>query len=113
MPFPPPKDHQISLDDAARLTARFRTKHPGAVKAGLFPNDVYLRLLGNKAGAGIRIYFGMDEQGNLTPVLCSVDADGNDLLPAAGKGDGSGNELMDTSYPCPIWCGDGNALNGE
>lgn len=113
MPFPPPKDHRIDLADAAKLTARFRDTHPGAVKAGLFPNDVYMRLLGNKAAVGIRIYFGQDETGNITPVLCSVDADGNDLLPAAGKGGEGGNELFEYSFPCPIYCGDGNALSGE
>ncbi|MCL4866858.1 MAG: hypothetical protein KJZ47_13265 [Gemmatimonadales bacterium] len=115
MPFPPPKDHRIDLDAASKLTRRFREAHPGAVKASLFPNDVFLQLLGNKQGAGIRIYYGADEKGNITPVLCSVDANGNDLLPGAakGEGEGEGNELMEFGYPCPIYCGDGNSLNGE
>ncbi len=113
MPFPPPKEHRISMEDAARLTERFRQNHMGAVKAGLFPNDVYMRLLGNAHSAGIRIYFGQDEKGNICPVLCCVDAEGNDLLPAMAKGGDPGNELFDISFPCPPFCGDGNSLNGE
>jgi len=113
MPFPPPREHRIELAEAAKLTQRFRDNHKGAVKAGLFPNDVYMRMLANASGSGIRIYFGEDEKGAITPILCSVDGDGNDLLPESATGGGPGNELMDVSFPCPIWCGDGNTLNGE
>lgn len=112
MPLPPPRDHRIDLPDAARLTSAFQKKFPDQPKASLFPLHVFLRL-GAQAGAGaIRIYYGLDAEGMLTPVLAGVNGEGNDMLPGTARDDGEQYELFEFSYPCPIFCGDGNALNG-
>jgi hypothetical protein len=113
MPFPPPQDHHITLAEASQLTATYRETHKGAIKASLFPSSVYLRLLGQHDCLGIRIYYGQNEKGELCPVLCGVDSEGNDMLPGAEAGDTGENELYDLSFPCPTFCGDGNSLNGE
>ncbi len=114
MPFPSPKNHVISVPDASEMTSAFQRKFPGMSKAGMFPIEVFLELSRQKGCRGIRIYFGLDKEGQMVPVLAGVDEDQNDLLPGSGKAgaDEEGNHLYEFSYPCPIFCGDGNALNG-
>jgi hypothetical protein len=114
MPFPPPQNHVIALSDAAELTTAFQRKFPGSAKAGMFPIEVLLELSRQAGCHGLRIYFGLDKEGNVVPVLAGVDANQNDQLPAVGKAadGGEGNQLYEFSYPCPIFCGEGNALNG-
>jgi hypothetical protein len=104
----------IDVPDAAEMTSAFQRKFPGSAKAGMFPIEVFLELSRQAGCRGIRIYFGLDTAGSIVPVLAGVDADQNDQLPATGKAadGGDGNQLFEFSFPCPVFCGDGNALNG-
>lgn len=103
MPFPPAKDHKISLQAAAALTRRYR-EHPGAGKerAGMFPREVYDALLKQEGCRGIRIYYGRGEGSGMNLVMVGVDADGNDM---------TAGEIMEEAYPCPPICGSNNSLN--
>lgn len=104
MPMPPQRDHRIALDAAAALTRRFRDQNPGAVRAGMFPRDVFDRILAQKGCAGIRMYYGRDDKGEQALVLVGVDANGNDMTTG---------ELDDFQFPCPPFCDDGGSvLNG-
>ncbi len=114
MPFPPPRNHIIDYTAATMLTAEYRKRNPGAVKAGLFPVDVFKRLLGQAGVHGIRIYYGVAPDGSLTTVLVGVDQDGADMLPVGAPREGGDDPtLYEFSFPCPIYCGPGNGLNGE
>lgn len=119
MTLPPPRDHRISLDKAEAMTARYReTMGPKDVKAGLFPAEVFLRLLSQRGARAIRIYPGRDEHGMLNFVLVAADADWNDMLPGTAKLRDTPEEeddglLMENSYPCPIYCGGNDGLNGD
>jgi hypothetical protein len=102
MPFPPAKDHRISLQAAAALTRRHRAT-PGAAKerAGMFPREAYDALLKQEGCRGIRIYYGRSVEGEMSLVMVGVDADGNDM---------TSGEIMEESYPCPPICGAASPL---
>jgi hypothetical protein len=104
MPFPPAKDHRISLQAAAALTRRFR-EHPGAgtERAAMFPRETYDALLKQEGCRGIRIYYGRADGGGMNLVMVGVDADGNDM---------TSGTIMEESYPCPPFCGAASALGG-
>jgi hypothetical protein len=68
----------------------------------MFPREVYDRLLAQPGCAGIRMYYGLDDQGKSAMVLVGVDKDGNDMV---------NGELDDVHYPCPPFCDGTNALN--
>jgi len=104
MAMPPQRDHRIALTAAATLTKRYRDQSPGAVHAGMFPRDVFDRILAQTGCAGIRIYYGRDDTGGLALVLVGIDANGNDM---------TAGELDEFQFPCPPYCDDGGSvLNG-
>ena len=103
MPMPPPQEHKIPLDDAAALTRRYRESvAKGTELAGMFPREVYERLLAQPGCAGIRLYHGRKADGKPAMVLVGVDEDGNDMV---------NGELDEEHFPCPPYCDGTNALN--
>ncbi len=121
MPFPPPRNHRIPLADAKAMTRRYRQGvAKDAVRAFCFPRDCYDRILAQPGCAGIRSYLGTHEDGSVNLILVGVDADMNDMIhtrtammadgTTGGEGEG---EIMQESFPCPVFCGDGNGLNAD
>jgi hypothetical protein len=98
----PPRDHRISLKDAAVLTKRHQAADPKGLKAGAFHKDQVLELLNQPGCVGLRVYYGRNADGTPTPVLTGIDAADNDLT--AGT-------ILEIIYPCPPWCGAANPLN--
>lgn len=104
-PFPP-RDHTISLDDAAKLTARYR----GQTRSGTpfpvvgFHAAAYERILRQAGCVGIRAYPGQHDDGSDTVVLVGVDEKGNDMV--AG-------ELAQEPIFCPPFCPDANRLTHD
>lgn len=104
MPFPPERNHKVSLEGAAALTRGYREVAPkGAPIAAMFPRDVFERLLAQPGCAGIRIFSGRNERRDHELVLVGVDQNGNNMTQG---------ELFDFSLPCPPYCGDPDVLNG-
>ena len=99
MALPNPKGHSISLSDAAAQTKR---ANDGGLKGGLFLRKELDDLLAQPGCSGVRYYYGVDAKGADSLILVGVDKDGNDM--ATGV-------LMEFSFPCPPFCGDGNSLN--
>ena len=105
MPPLEPRDHSVSLTEAAAHTRRHRQatgKAREADHAGAFHADQVMALLKQKGCTALRIYHGRTEQGRRSLVLVGVDGQGNDMT--AGT-------LLEVCFPCPPFCGDGNALN--
>lgn len=100
MPLPP-RDHRISLKDAAALTKRYRDENPGAEKAGAFHRDQVLELLTQAGCAGLRVYYGRKADGSPALVLTGIDGADNDLAVT----------ILEEHYPCPPVCGIANPLN--
>lgn len=125
MPFPPPRNHRITLAVARSMARRWREKAPkDATRAFCFPRSSYDAVLAQPGCAGIRSYLCAHEDGSTNLILVGVDADMNDIIhaPAAksaesseggGDGDSGDAEIMESSFPCPIYCGDGDSLNDE
>lgn len=98
----PPRNHRISLKDAAAHTKRYRDAKVSEIKAGAFHKDQVLELLNQAGCVGLRIYYGFDTTGAPTLVLTGIDAADSDL---------TGGTILETIWPCPPFCGGGNALN--
>ncbi len=91
----------ISLTAGAALTGEYRKKNPGATKGHFFGKDILQDILDQEGCMGIRMYYGLDEDGNKELVLVGADADENDLTAL----------VADLSMPCPGVCGNANVLN--
>lgn len=91
----------ISLEEASQMTANYRGKNPNSTIAHFFGKDILSKLINVKGAKGIRMYYGIDSEGNKQLVLVAADADQNDILEL----------IVDVSSPCPNWCSELNPLN--
>ena len=102
-----PRDHSISMAQAAAYTRRHRTASPGPIRDGdhghAFHADQVLKLLQQPGCAALRIYYGLDDKGQRAPILMGVDGAGQDMT--AGV-------MLQMGWPCPPWCDDTSALKG-
>jgi len=104
MDFTGKEDHSIELSEAAQLTANYRqtlTSNTEA-KAEYFGKDALMNLLNQELAVGLRIYYGIDNEGTKKLVLVGVDAEGNDLYEGA---------LMERGQVCPPVCSAENPFN--
>ncbi len=101
MPLPP-RNHRISLQDAAVMTRRWRQRTPDAVKAGAFHADQVRELLAQPGCVAFRIYNGLNEKDEVQFILVGVDAKDKDM---------TGGVMLEFHYPCPPFCDDGSGLN--
>jgi hypothetical protein len=99
----PPRNHRISLREAAEHTKRHRDHEPKGAKSHAFHKDQVLELLGHPGCVGLRIHHGRKADGTSTLVLTGIDAADNDLV---------GATMLEDPFPCPPFCGGGNQLNG-
>ena len=98
----PARNHRISLTDAAAHTKRHRDAKVSDVKAGAFHKDQVLELLSQEGCVGLRVYYGRDARNAPTLVLTGIDSGDNDL---------TGGTILEFDFPCPPFCGGGDALN--
>jgi len=91
----------ISLTTGANLTSKYRDNNPGQTKGHFMGRDILLQLLEQEGCMGIRVYYGMDEDGEKQLVFVGADSSENDLL----------DLVADLSMPCPSRCGTSNPLN--
>ena len=97
----PPRDHRISLTEAAALTKRHRDAKISTEKSGAFHKDQVLELLAQKGCVGLRIHYGRNADGTPALVLTGIDATDSDLT----------DDILEKHFPCPPMCGAANALN--
>ena len=98
----PPRNHKISLEEAAAHTRRHREAKVHPINAGAFHADQVRELLAHPDCAALRIYHGRDEKGAPTFVLVAADAAGNDL---------TGGAVLEVMFPCPPVCPVNSPLN--
>lgn len=96
------ENHDISLNEAAHMTANYRNANPGQTKGHYFGGTAIQNVLSQMGSVGIRIYYALKDDGTKQLVIVGVDADANDLT------DGL---ILDLSVPCPATCGNANSLN--
>lgn len=116
----------ISLVKGAKLTQAFRIdqiehkKHKDFTISAFFGEKKLHKLLSNPDAIGLRIYYGLDIDGDGKRdkkfVIVAVDKDGNDILPSSAPGfnkDAPGDDILDDGVYCPFDCPKGNALNSD
>jgi len=118
-------NHSITLDDAKKMTKKFRNDKDKIVKdeykgKHLLPNcesfdrSAFDALLQREDCRGVRIYYGMkqDDQ-RIHAIIVGFDADGKDILPVEGIAmDGSDGHIIEEGLPCPEYCPPPSGLNG-
>ena len=88
----------IALSEAAALTANYRESQgdtTGTVKAHFFGRDILQNILDQENCVGIRMYYGLDENGGRQLVLVGVDQAGQDM---------ENGLVADRSRVCPPDC---------
>lgn len=93
----------ISLDEASQMTARYRnTIQPGEVIGQFIGKDLIEKIINQDECVGIRIYFGVNENGKNSLVLVGADSNEDDLF--QGK-------IADRGWDSPPHHGIANPLN--
>jgi hypothetical protein len=93
------RNHRITLRTAQQLITRYRVF--ASEQGGAFSRQAVERLLDQKGCTGLRIYYGMHDDGSPAPVLVGVDPKGNDL---------SQGIILEEHLPCPPFCAVRSAL---
>lgn len=92
---------QITLQEGAEYTARYRAANPGAKKGVFFGRTHIDKILAQGDCKGLRFYFANNEDGSPTLVMVGVDSNENDLL----------SVIVERAITCPPSCGNSNLLN--
>ncbi len=96
MALPPKNSQIISLDEASKLTSRYREQgKPDAIKGGLFWKEYVQKLLDQPSCVAMRYYHAVDEKGYPTIILVGIDGSGEDL---------TGGIILELAPFCPPWC---------
>ena len=94
--------HMVDLRLAARWTKRYREENPGEVKAQFFGCDILNQLLNEPGCKGIRVYYGIDDDGKKQLILVGANAEQNNILPTDQGNDGSA--VANGGASCPTSC---------
>ena len=107
IPFTGHENHAISLNAANQMTSAFQAENPYKSYGWYFGRDAIERILARDAVVGIRIYGGLDDESDFSPVLAGTMADGRDFLAyglAKGVVDSTALGLAELAQPCPPFC---------
>jgi len=118
------KDHSIKLDEAKKMTRKFRTEKDKIVKDEFkgkhflpncesFDRGAFDKLLQREDCKGIRIYYGMkQEDQRVHAIIVGFDSEGKDILPTAGViMDATDPIVVEDGLPCPAYCPPPSDLN--
>lgn len=98
----PTFNHEIGMTEAREMIARWKRANPAQKSAGAMTRVGLERLLNQQGCMGVRAYYALTAEGNLTLVLVGVDDAGNDM------DEGS---LVEKVFECPPFCPMGSALD--
>jgi hypothetical protein len=94
---------QITLEQGAEYTQRYRAENPGAIKGVFFGRSHIERILAQGDCKGLRLYFAKAEDGVQTLVMVGADSAENDIL----------NVIVEQAQRCPPYCASANSLNSD
>jgi hypothetical protein len=92
------QQNTISLADAQRWAANWRSNPSTTVKAFLIPG-IDITELAAEGGQDVRAYLGMDDNGVAKLILVAVDSNGEDMVDEAKE-----HYIYDFTTPCPTTC---------
>ncbi|MBL7801923.1 MAG: hypothetical protein JNL95_14470 [Chitinophagales bacterium] len=96
----------VTLSEGAAYTAAYRDQFPsmdGVIKGLFIGKNKINDLLNQTNVVGVRIYFGLNDEGVANLVVVGAKASGDDVT----------DLIVERLKPCPPYCGNGNALNGN
>ncbi|TRX58704.1 hypothetical protein FNH22_12565 [Fulvivirga sp. M361] len=105
MAFNGTEGRPITLEQAKRWTKRYQDENKGAVKAHFYGCERLRELLDEPECVGIRIYYGLDDDGKRKLVLVGAKADQNNILPQE-EGKGPQHQILNDGRDCPPACPD-------
>jgi hypothetical protein len=101
------EDHDIDMDVAEKMMADFRENNPYKAYGWYIGRVAIEDLLGEAGAVGMRIYGGLDNEGEFSPVIFAVDSLGYDL-PRRGLEKqldmGPTASPKEKLPPCPPYC---------
>jgi len=113
----------ISLQEAIEMTTRYRQNKAAVIDPVYSGNDILSvcdtfnkaaieTLLAKPECTAIRLYYGMNADLQVRPILVAVNKDDEDMLPP-GTVDITitGNDIVDDTVRCPPWCPPPSSLN--
>ena len=119
-----PEPGFISLQQAIDMTTRYRNNMTAVIDPLYAGRDILcisdtfnkaaVATLVNKAECtAIRLYYGMDENLQVRPILVAVNSNNEDILPVSStlENDVVGDDIVDDSVKCPPVCPPPSALN--
>lgn len=113
----------ISLEKAIEMTTRYR-ENRNAVTNPIYAGkdilplsdrlnaNVFQTLLSKPGCTYIRIYYGMDENLQVRPIVVAVNEKDQDILSSNANLDGESDDVGDDSLRCPPQCPPPSPLNG-
>jgi hypothetical protein len=115
MPFNGSEGAPIPLADAQQYLRNFR-KRPNQpvndVHGSFFGRDILQRILATPGCMGIRIYYGLDKDNRMVPIIVGADSAENNILPTSSASLTEDDPIIgNTSTPCPPICGGDDGLN--
>jgi len=100
------ENHLISLSDATQMMDAYRLKNPDGPWGWYFGGEAIQSVLAQNAAVGLRIYGGLNQEGQFSPVIFGVIANGKDITGSGlskALGD-SGIIILEIASPCPPDC---------
>lgn len=92
----------IDLAEAASWTNNYRNAQPNGIKAHFFGRDIIERILAQEDCKGLRIFYGLNNEGEQQLILVGADTNENNQVTGT---------IADHSVVCPAICGNADALN--
>jgi hypothetical protein len=95
--------HEITLQEAITMTHAYQNtpQFAGQTKAGLITASAVQDLLNQPGCLGVRIYFALNTNNDLTTVMVGTNSTGEDMT------DGI---LLNKNQNCPPWCSPSSEL---
>ena len=113
----------ISLQQAIEMTTRYRQNKASVIDPAYSANDILCicdtfnkaaieTLLAKPDCTAIRLYYGMNADLQLRPILVAVNQNDEDILPPGTvELTATGNDIVDDTLRCPPYCPPPSPLN--
>ena len=120
--LPPANAHFISLNQAIDMTTLYRSDKEAILATAYqnqnilpdsetFNRNAFDTLLAKEGCAGLRIYYGMDENLKVHALIVAVYEDNEDILPALASATVIDEDIVEEGQRCPDLCPPPSPLN--
>ena len=120
--LPPANAHFISLNQAIDMTTLYRSDKEAILATAYqnqnilpdsetFNRNAFDTLLAKEGCAGLRIYYGMDENLKVHALIVAVNEDNEDILPALASATVIDEDIVEEGQRCPDLCPPPSPLN--